>query len=196
MNLIQQIESFTPTTEQEAVDKEVMLRYISDHPDCLERTNLTGHFTASAWTVNKERTKMLMIYHKLYDSWSWIGGHADGEEDLCAVAMRELQEETGIANARLVSRDIFSLEVLVVNGHEKKGKYVPGHLHLNVTFLVEAEEEETLIVNEAETRGVSWFSFEDALKASKEPWFVERVYTKLVRRCLSAPNTYSGFGNN
>ena len=121
-----------------------------------------------------------MVYHKIYDSWSWIGGHADGEEDLARVALRELKEETGVENAVLVSEDIFSLEILTVDGHMKKGKYVPSHLHFNITFLAEADESQVLVVNEEENTGVKWFSFEEALEVSSEPWMVERVYRKLI----------------
>ena len=30
-----------------------------------------------------------MVFHNTYGSWSWIGGHADGERDLERVALRE-----------------------------------------------------------------------------------------------------------
>lgn len=183
MNLFQEITAYTPINEQEERDKEVMLQYITKNPDYLERSNLIAHFTASIWTVNKERTKTLMVYHNIYNSWSWIGGHADGIEDLRSVAMRELQEETGVAHATLVNEKIFSLESLTVDGHMKKGIYVPSHLHLNVTYLAEADENEILIVNDEENQAVKWFSFEDALKASTEPWFVENIYKKLIDKC-------------
>lgn len=180
MSLFQDIKNYRPVNEQEEKDRELMLQYMAEHEDCLKRTNQIAHFTTSIWTVNRARTKTLMIYHNIYDSWSWIGGHADGEEDLCAVALRELQEETGVKKAALVSRDICSLEVLTVNGHVKKGVYVPGHLHLNVTYLAEADEEEELVVNEAENQAVRWWTFEEALQASREPWFVEHIYRKLI----------------
>lgn len=183
MNLYKYITEYVPTNEQEAKDKEMMLKYLALGEECFTRENQIAHFTASIWTVNQARTKTLMVYHNLYDSWSWIGGHADGEEDLRAVALRELQEETGIKNAKLVTLDIFSLEILAVSGHMKKGKYVPSHLHLNVTFLAEADENEVLIVNENENSAVKWWTFEDALKVSKEPWFVEHIYKKLIKKC-------------
>ena len=183
MSLYEDIKSYKPKNEQEEHDQKVMLQYIKDNKDCLERKNQIGHFSASIWTVNKDRTKTLMVYHNIYDSWSWIGGHADGEEDLCAVAMRELQEETGVKHASLVSRDIFSLETLTVDGHVKKGVYVPSHLHLNVTYLAEADEKEELLVNEEENQAVKWWSFEEALQVPKEPWFVEHIYKKLIERC-------------
>lgn len=183
MSLLEEIRRYRPEGEQEERDREVMLRYIPHNADCLERSNLIAHFTASIWTVNPARTRTLMAYHNIYDSWAWIGGHADGVEDLAAVAMRELREETGVRNARLVSRDILSLEALTVEGHEKKGVYVPSHLHLNVTYLAEADEDETLVVNEAENQAVRWWTFGEALRISKEPWFVRRIYPKLIERC-------------
>lgn len=104
-------------------------------------------------------------------------------EDLSSVALRELQEETGVKNAVLVSKEIFSLETLTVNGHMKKGIYVPSYLHFNITYLAEADEKEALIVNEEENQAVKWWSFEDALQVSTEPWMVERVYRKLMDKC-------------
>lgn len=183
MSLYQEIQNYTPVNEQEVRDKALMLQYMESNSDYLVRENEIAHFTTSIWTVNRERTKTLMVYHNIYDSWSWIGGHADGIEDLCCVALRELQEETGVANASLVSRDIFSLEILTVNGHMKKGIYVPSHLHFNVTYLAEADESEALIVKEDENQAVKWWSLEDALRVSKEPWMVERIYKKLVGKC-------------
>ena len=188
MSLYQKIENYIPVNEQETIDQKLVLEFMKSYSDCLDRTNLVGHLTTSIWTVNKERTKTLMVYHNIYDSWSWIGGHADGEEKLSEVAMRELQEETGVKNARLVSEDIFSLEVLPVSGHEKKGKYVPSHLHLNITYLAEANENEDLTVNVDENKGVKWFAFDEALQASKEEWFVDRIYKKLIKKVRELDN--------
>lgn len=183
MRLSEEIRAYQPCNAQEKADRAVMLDYLEKHEDCLLRSNLIAHFTASIWTVNKERTKTLMVYHRIYDSWSWIGGHADGEEDLKSVALRELREETGVKNAKLVCDSIFSLEVLTVDGHIKRGEYVPSHLHLNVTYLAEADENESLTVKEDENKDVRWFENDEALKASTEPWFVENVYKKLMTKC-------------
>ncbi|MDE6241114.1 MAG: NUDIX hydrolase [Anaeroplasmataceae bacterium] len=182
MNLLEEIKKYKPLNEQEKNDKEQMIEFIKNNDNYLLRENKLAHFTVSTWTVNKERTKILMVYHKIYDSWSWIGGHADGIEDLKEVALRELEEETGVKNARLVSDDILSLETLNVNGHMRRGEYVPSHLHFNITYLAEADEKEKLVVNEMENKGVKWFTFEDALKVPHEPWFVEMIYKKLIER--------------
>ena len=179
MKIVEEIKKYRPCNEQEQRDKAVILAFLENNEDAFLRSNLIAHMTASSWIVNPERTKTLMVYHNIYDSWSWTGGHADGETDLLAVALREAREETGIAHVRPVSPEIFSLEVLTVDGHEKRGAYVPSHLHMNVTYLLEAEESDTLHICREENSGVAWFSLEEALKASTEPWFVERIYKKL-----------------
>ena len=115
------------------MDKSLILDWIETQDDAFSRDNTVAHMTASAWVVNKDRSRVLMAYHNIYDSWSWLGGHADGETDLLAVAIREVKEEAGISGLRPVSEGIFSLESLTVDGHVKRGKYVSSHLHLNVT---------------------------------------------------------------
>ena len=175
----QQIAAYVPFNAQEQRDKELILWFLDHNPDAFSRSNTLAHMTASAWVVNPAHDKVLMIYHRIYDSWSWTGGHADGETDLLSVALRELREETGVRNPRPVSKDIFSLEVLTVDGHVKRGQYVSSHLHLNVTYLLEADEQETLHICEEENSGVQWFSLDGALEACSEPWFVEHIYRKL-----------------
>ena len=183
MNLFDTIKNYKPANRQEELDREQMLQFMEHYDNYLYRENLIAHFTASAWTVNEARTKTLMVYHNLYHSWSWTGGHADGMEDLCAVAMKELQEETGVKHAKLVSDEIISLETITVDGHVRKGIWVPSHLHFNLTYLAQADENETLVVKEDENSAVKWWTFEEALKASTEPWMVEHVYKKLIERC-------------
>ena len=162
MSIRQDILTYRPWNEQEERDRQVILEYLDRNPDAFLRSNLIAHMTASAWVVNRERNKVLMVYHKIYDSWSWTGGHADGDEDLLSVALREVREETGVEHVRPVSRQIYSLEVLTVDGHEKHGAYVPSHLHLNLTYLLEADERDSLHICEAENSGVRWFSPEEA----------------------------------
>ena len=186
MKLIDDLRRYQPYNEQEVKDKALILEWLEKGESVFTRNSVMAHMTTSAWVVNKSRDKVLMAYHNIYDSWSWIGGHADGAEDLPTVALRELQEETGVHHAALVSRDIFSLEILPVSGHIKKGVYVPSHLHLNITYLAEADENEALTVNEVENQAVKWWSFADALQVSKELWFVERVYKKLIEKCKCA----------
>lgn len=178
MNLKEQIENYKPYNEQEEKDKETMLKYINTFDDVLTRNNEFGHFTASSWAVNKQRTKVLMIYHNIYKSWAWTGGHADGEENLLNVAIRELKEETGVKNVKVLNNDIFSLEIICVDGHVKREKYVSSHVHLNVTYLLEVDEEETLKIKEDENSGVKWVNIEDVEKVTDEKWVRGNIYRK------------------
>ena len=158
---IRQIENYPPFNEQEEKDKALILGWIRNNENAFSRENTVAHITASAWVVNKDRSKVLMVYHNIYNSWSWMGGHADGETDLLSVAIREVKEEAGISNVRPVSEEIFSLESLTVDGHVKKGNYVSSHLHLNITYLLEADSEEQVSVKADENSGVMWFSPEE-----------------------------------
>ena len=179
MNIEQQIADYKPYNEQEAHDQAVMRQLLATQPDLFTRENQVAHMTASSWLLNATHDKVLMIYHNIYHSWAWTGGHADGDRDLLAVAKREAMEETGVTEIRAISEDIFSLEILTVDGHEKRGAYVPSLLHLNVSYLLEADEAEVLRIKPDENSGVRWFFLEEALAACSEPWMIERVYKKL-----------------
>lgn len=179
MGLLQQIENYTPFNEQETADKEMIMQCLRELPDVFTRDSKLAHMTASAWVVNPSRNRVLMVYHDLYDSWSWMGGHADGDRNLLRVALREVQEESGIKRVRPLNRDFISLEVLTVDGHVKRGAYVSSHLHLNLTYLLEAEEDQELTARPGENSDVSWFGLKEAVEMSSEDWFRERIYPKL-----------------
>lgn len=178
MDLFNQLEAYCPWNEQEAADRREMQRLLRQDDDLYSRAG-TAHFTASAWVVSPDRTQVLMAYHNLYDSWAWLGGHADGQRDLLAAAIREVREESGLTHVRPVSPDIYSIEILPVAGHEKGGRYVPSHLHLNVTYLLEADPAEPLRCKPDENSRLAWFTPEEAVAASTEVWFRDRIYRKL-----------------
>lgn len=179
MNIRKQIENYTPTNEQEENDKKIILtRILNMEDDVLTRENEIAHFTCSSWITNKERNKVLMIYHNIYDSWAWTGGHADGDDDFLHVALKEANEETSLKNIKPISDEIASIEIVTVNPHIKRGKFVSAHLHVNVTFLLEADENEDLHIKEDENSNVGWFTLEEAIEASTEP-HMRIVYKKL-----------------
>ena len=179
-NLKENIKNFKPYNEQEEVEKRIMLNYLNDFDDTLTRQNEYGHFTSSAFVLNKQRTKILMIYHKIYNSWAWVGGHSDGDSDLLYVAIKEAKEETGIKNVVPIFNNIYSIEIINVNGHEKKGKYVGSHVHLNVTYLLEADENEEIHIKEDENSGVKWVPINEILNTTSEQWVRDRVYAKII----------------
>ena len=187
VTLLEELEQYRPWNEQEERDRTELLRRLRSGEDLYTRDNSAGHLTASAWVVSPDRRRVLMAYHNIYDSWSWLGGHADGDRDLLAVALREVREESGLTAVRPVSRSIYSVEILTVDGHEKRGAYVSSHLHLNVTYLLEADPADPVRCKPDENSRVGWFGLEEAVAASSEPWFRERVYQKLNEKLAQFP---------
>jgi 8-oxo-dGTP pyrophosphatase MutT (NUDIX family) len=176
------IEAYEPVDSQEAKDKATTLTYFDTFDNLLMRENEFAHLTSSAWIVNRERTKVLLIYHNIYKAWTWTGGHADGDPDLLGVALREAREETGIV-ARPVTDNIVCLDVLPVWGHVKKGKWVSTHLHLTVAYLLEADETAPIRIKEDENAGVKWFPYEEVIELARtEEKEMEYVYQKLNNR--------------
>jgi len=176
------IMNYQTDIEQEQRDKEEMLSFIRRNPDALSRKNLTGHFSASSWIVNKDHTKVLMVFHNIYKSFSWTGGHNDGEEDFLEVAKKEAREETGIQDLKLIYDGIFSLESLTVDGHMKNGKYVPSHLHFNLTYLFEADERDPLTIKADENSAVMWIPLNELDKKVNEIWMKQWIYSKLIHK--------------
>ena len=186
MTLLTDLKNYQPFNEQEAADVKEMIYRLETGEELFLRSNLAEHFTASAWVVNPARDKALMAYHRIYDSWAWLGGHADGDQYLLHVALKEVAEESGV-KATPVTDQIYSVEILTVDGHEKKGKYVPSHLHLNVTYLLEADDSLPIRPKEDENKAVAWFGLDEALEKSTEPWFVDRIYSKLNAKLKDYP---------
>ncbi|AET70383.1 NTP pyrophosphohydrolase [Desulfosporosinus orientis DSM 765] len=181
MDFADSIKKYVPFNEQEKNDQAIILRCLEVFEDVLTRSNKIAHFTSSAFVVNKSRDKVLVVHHNIYNSWSWTGGHADGETDLLAVAIKELKEETGVEKICLVTPGIFSLDILPVLGHIKRGEYVSPHLHLSAAFLFEADENEPLTVKEDENSGVQWIPLLKLTAYSNEP-HMHKVYEKLITK--------------
>lgn len=181
------IENYTPSNEQEASDKQNILKLMNTYNDLLHRTNEFAHFTSSSFVFNKAKDKCLMIYHNIYDSWAWTGGHNDGDPDPFNVAAKELVEETGITNFKPISKEIFALDIMGVNGHVKRGKYVSTHLHLNTTFVFEADEQDTLTANPEENSGVQWIKISELQQKVRETHMLP-IYNKIINKVLNLNN--------
>lgn len=182
MGIKEDLINYVPYNEKEEKDKELILKSMNDFDDIFERSNNLCHMTASAWVTNKDHSKILMAYHNIYNSYSWLGGHCDGNKNCLEVAINEVKEESGIQNVKPISKEIFSVESLTVDGHIKKGQYVSSHLHLNITYLLEADDLEELKIKEDENSAVKWFDIDEVVEASNEKWFRDNVYSKLNRK--------------
>lgn len=179
---LDEITAYRPQDQQEAADREMMLEYIRQFPDTiLTRENRIAHMTASGFVVNADASRVLMAHHNIFKVWAWTGGHADGEGDLLSVALREAQEETGIRHISPLSEKAASLEILPVWGHVKRGEYVPAHQHLNMTYLLLADDADPLAPRPGENTKVGWLPADTLLNCTNE-WQMDYVYTKLLRR--------------
>lgn len=180
MNLRQEIENYIPFDEQEKKDKEQFLRFIDTFDDVLTRDNIFGHFSASAFLVNKKRNKMVVVYHIINDGWIYPGGHADGDDNLLSVAVREVEEETGL-KAKILDENIYAIQSAPVKGHIKSGKYVSSHIHFDVLYLMEADDRIPLKYKENESKGVKWISFEEADDKTMCD-FIRPIHKKIIEK--------------
>ena len=156
-NLIEEIKQLQPYNEQERQDQQHFIRLLKEaKTDLFKRESEPYHITSSAWVVNEEHTKILMAYHLIYDSYSWVGGHCDGDHDTLRVALKEATEETGVKHFKVMDQHLLSVEILPVKEHYKKGNFVAAHQHLNVTYLLVADEKEQVHSKEDENSDVLW----------------------------------------
>lgn len=177
--LYEEIKLYRPYNEQEEKDKNVMLKFIETFDDCFTRNNEIGHFTTSAWIVNETKDKVLMVYHNIYDSYAWIGGHADGDSNLLNVIRKEIEEECGLKNIKLLSDGIYGISVQTTDSHIKNKKYVNCHLHFDVQYLFEASEFDKVRINEKENSDVKWISIDKVLDIVTEE-HMKPLYKKMI----------------
>ena len=178
---IEMLKNYVCYNDQELNDVSMIIEAERKFADILTRDNKFCHLTASAFVVNGTRDKVLCIFHNIYKSWTWVGGHADGDDDMLYVAQKELKEETSLNNFKVLGDMPISVEVLPVKSHYRKGMYVPAHLHLNVTYLFEADENENIDILEDENSDIGWLAFDELIKKSNESFMVP-VYQKIIER--------------
>ncbi len=177
---IEMIKRYKPYNEQEQKDKQFFIDCESKG-QILTRDNEIAHLTSSCFVINKEHNKVLCTYHNIYNSWTWSGGHADGDDDMLYVAKKELTEETSLKNYKVLLDHPISIESIPVMGHVKKGKYVPAHIHLNVTYLFEADDKQHLKIKADENSNVAWLTFDELIEKSTEV-HMKPVYKKIIEK--------------
>ena len=187
MNYIEAIENFKPTNEQEENDKKLILEFIKNNDNVLYRENEYAHMTSSGLIFDNKLDKILMVHHNIYNTWSWTGGHADGESDLLKVAVKEAKEETGVADINVLDEDIITLDILPVVPHVKRGKFVSGHIHFCISYALKADEKSSTRAKLDENSGVKWIKIDELEKYSNEPYLIG-VYRKIHKKVISEAN--------
>ncbi len=150
------------------------IAFVETHPDCLLRSQLSGHLTGSAWIVDAARTRTLLTHHRKLDKWLQLGGHADGDPDLRAVALREAREESGLTRLRLVDEAPFDVDRHLIP--ERKG--TPAHYHYDLRFMIEADPAEPLAVSD-ESHDLAWVELERVTTLNPE-----ESMARMVRKTL------------
>lgn len=180
------IKNYKSDIEQEVFDKKRVLdAYDKYGEELFYRESEMMHFTSSSMIINKNRDKVLMVYHNIYDSYSWTGGHNDGDMDFLNVAIKEAKEETSLSELKVLGDGPCSIEVLPVKAHVKRGKYVGAHLHLNVSFLFETDENAYVHIKEDENSRIKWIPIKDLGKyISISDIEMLNVYRKILRNYL------------
>ena len=169
--LRQLLQKYQPTA-QEVGFKDRMLAFLDQHPDAFERSLQVGHFTASAWLVSADGTQALLMHHAKLNLWVQLGGHADGDADLLAVAIKEAQEESGIIGIAPMSFDILDIDIHDIPANSKE----PAHEHFDVRFLLHVTSDESCVANR-ESKELRWIG-KDAKQLPTDQRSVVRMFEK------------------
>ena len=176
------IAQYIPESIQETNDKQLMLQWIGAYPETiLTRQNEFAHMTSSALVFDPQFRQILMIHHNIYHSWAWMGGHADGEDDLFVTAIREATEESGISNLTPVASHPTGLDILTVKGHFKHSKWVSAHLHLSLCYSFIADPTQPLRSKPDENSGAQWIPLDRLNEYVSEPDMLP-IYERIIRR--------------
>lgn len=141
--------------------------------DAYQRTHLPGHLTGSAWILNTTKDKALLVHHAKLNKWVQPGGHADGDENILNVAVREAEEETGLKNFKIIE-GIFDIDIHLI----PERKDFPAHDHYDIRFLLIADEKEPILVSD-ESHDVKWISLNEIEKFTNE-----RSVLRMVEKVL------------
>jgi 8-oxo-dGTP pyrophosphatase MutT (NUDIX family) len=174
IELVNSLRDYVTAFEEENKFIHRFLSLLAEAP-CFERTHLPGHITGSAWIVDANRTKVLLVHHAKLNKWMQPGGHADGDENILRVALKEAEEETGLKTLTVLhGAKPFDVDIHLI---PKRAEF-PEHLHYDVRFLLEANPDEQILVSE-ESHDVKWIKLDDL-----ENYNTERSVVRMKEKLL------------
>jgi 8-oxo-dGTP pyrophosphatase MutT (NUDIX family) len=173
--LLADLRQYVPWDPEDARSADRIVDFLERVPDAFQRSTAEGHMTGSAWVVSNSGDRVLLLHHRKLDKWLQPGGHADGEEDLLAVAAREAREECGLISLRPVSSKPFDVDVHLIPARAVESE----HYHYDVRYAFVVEGSEAVVKNE-ESLNVTWFSVE-ALELVSQEWSILRMRDKWLR---------------
>jgi 8-oxo-dGTP pyrophosphatase MutT (NUDIX family) len=152
------------------------IEFIEAHHDCCERSLEVGHLTGSAWIVDESRSHVLMTHHRKLNRWLQLGGHADGDFDLLAVALREANEESGVTGFRVLSAKPFDVDVHLIPARGEES----AHYHYDVCFELESARDAPLTVSE-ESHRLEWIPVHQVAERYDSDESIRRKARKILR---------------
>lgn len=185
-DLIKQLSDYQSFNEEEEDYRLSMLRLLQTEKDCFHRHLLHGHFTGSAFIINIDCEKVLLLHHRKLDKWLQPGGHADGDENIARVAEREAWEETGLKNIRLLQPTIFDLDIHTIPARKNE----PEHLHYDIRFLFVADSSEPLLLN-SESKALAWLPLEEVAEQSGQNSSICRMLEKIRYKSTHTKNGHT-----
>lgn len=175
-DLLQKLMSYKSRWPMESATVNRFIRFVEVYDTCFERSLEIGHVTGSAWVVDKSGQRVLLTHHRKLNRWLQLGGHADGESNVQAVALREIWEESGLCSARPLGDDIFDIDIHLIPARGNE----PAHFHYDVRFAFQVHGDEPFIVSD-ESHDLDWVSISGLRDYSEEESMLRMARKWLAR---------------
>ena len=174
--LLRYLTDYQQQWPEETILVQRFINFVEAHENCFERSLLQGHVTASAWVVNQAGTHVLLTHHRKLNKWLQLGGHADGNPDVVASALREVQEESGLDKFEIDDARLFDIDIHEIPARKAE----PAHFHYDARFVVTATGSEVYTVSE-ESHDLGWIKINNLWELTEEESML-----RMARKWLAA----------